>query len=84
MKARSSASVRTYLPNVNLVELLEAKLGYAFSVKGLLIEALPHPSQQEAGATYCYQVQLIFVLNFIHLTRRAGRVRGCLDPVAKF
>ncbi|ONM08178.1 hypothetical protein ZEAMMB73_Zm00001d033627 [Zea mays] len=51
----SSASVRTYLPNVNLVELLEAKLGYAFSVKGLLIEALTHPSQQEAGATYCYQ-----------------------------
>ncbi|WVZ67722.1 hypothetical protein U9M48_016765 [Paspalum notatum var. saurae] len=55
MKAMSSASVRTYLLNVNLVELLEAKLGYVFSVKGLLIEALTHPSQQEAGATYCYQ-----------------------------
>ncbi|KAJ1286734.1 hypothetical protein BS78_03G374900 [Paspalum vaginatum] len=55
IKAMSSASVRTYLPNVNLVELLEAKLGYVFSVKGLLTEALTHPSHQEAGATYCYQ-----------------------------
>ncbi|XP_062207830.1 endoribonuclease Dicer homolog 3a isoform X2 [Phragmites australis] len=55
MKAMLSASVRTYLPKVDVVELLEAKLGYAFSVKGLLIEALTHPSQQESGATYCYQ-----------------------------
>ncbi|CAO1940652.1 unnamed protein product, partial [Urochloa humidicola] len=55
VKAMSSASVRNYLPKVDVVDLLEAKLGYAFSVKGLLIEALTHPSQQESGATYCYQ-----------------------------
>ncbi|RCV28682.1 hypothetical protein SETIT_5G422300v2 [Setaria italica] len=55
VKAMSSASVWNYLPKVDVVELLEAKIGYAFSVKGLLIEALTHPSQQESGATYCYQ-----------------------------
>jgi dsRNA-specific ribonuclease len=36
--------------------MLEAKLGYSFSVKGLLVEALTHPSQQELGAKYCYEV----------------------------
>ncbi|RLN24659.1 hypothetical protein C2845_PM07G32210 [Panicum miliaceum] len=55
VKAMLSASVRNYLPKLDVVELLEAKLGYLFSVKGLLIEALTHPSQQESGATYCYQ-----------------------------
>ncbi|CAL5041650.1 unnamed protein product [Urochloa decumbens] len=55
MKVMSSASVRNYLPKVDVVELLQAKLGYVFSEKGLLIEALTHPSQQESGATYCYQ-----------------------------
>ncbi|ONM35331.1 dicer-like 104 [Zea mays] len=55
MEALSSASVRNYLPKVDVVELLEAKLGYTFQMKGLLIEALTHSSQQESGATYCYQ-----------------------------
>ncbi|KAG2602779.1 hypothetical protein PVAP13_5KG708000 [Panicum virgatum] len=55
VKAMLSASVRNYLPKVDVVELLEAKINYVFSVKGLLIEALTHPSQQESGATYCYQ-----------------------------
>ncbi|KAG2580123.1 hypothetical protein PVAP13_6NG318200 [Panicum virgatum] len=55
VKAMLSASAWNYLPKVDVVELLEAKLGYVFSVKGLLIEALTHPSQQESGATYCYQ-----------------------------
>jgi endoribonuclease Dicer len=64
MEALSSASVRNYLPKVDVVELLEAKLGYTFQMKGLLIEALTHSSQQESGATYCYQVWLIFILNF--------------------
>lgn len=67
MEALSSASVRNYLPKVDVVELLEAKLGYTFQVKGLLIEALTHPSQQESGATYCYQVWLIFILNLASL-----------------
>nr|CAB3475177.1 unnamed protein product [Digitaria exilis] len=56
MKAMSSACLRNYLPKVDDLELLETKLGYAFSVKGFLLEALTHPSQQESGATYCYQV----------------------------
>lgn len=56
MKAISAASMRTYLPKVNFVELLEAKVGYVFSEKGLLIEALTHSSHQESGATYCYEV----------------------------
>ncbi|KAF8664946.1 hypothetical protein HU200_054266 [Digitaria exilis] len=55
MKAMSSACLRNYLPKVDDLELLETKLGYAFSVKGFLLEALTHPSQQESGATYCYQ-----------------------------
>ncbi|XP_025817136.1 endoribonuclease Dicer homolog 3a-like isoform X3 [Panicum hallii] len=54
-KAMLSASVRNYLPKLDVVEMLEAKLGYLFSVKGLLIEALTHPSQQVSGTTYCYQ-----------------------------
>lgn len=58
MKAMSSACLRNYLPKVDDLELLETKLGYAFSVKGFLLEALTHPSQQESGATYCYQVWL--------------------------
>ncbi|KAG2593731.1 hypothetical protein PVAP13_5NG012593 [Panicum virgatum] len=55
VKAMLNASVRNYLPKVDVIELLEAKINYVFSVKGLLIEALTHPSQQESGATYCYQ-----------------------------
>ncbi|TVU36101.1 hypothetical protein EJB05_18017 [Eragrostis curvula] len=78
MEATSSASVRTYLPKVDLVELLEAKLGYVFSVKGLLIEALTHPSQQESGATYCYErleflgdaVLDILITNHLFLTHK--------------
>uniref|UniRef100_A0A0D9V9B3 Uncharacterized protein n=1 Tax=Leersia perrieri TaxID=77586 RepID=A0A0D9V9B3_9ORYZ len=50
-----SASLQTYLPKDNLFEMLEAKLGYSFSVKGLLVEALTHPSQQKLGAKYCYE-----------------------------
>jgi hypothetical protein len=65
-KAISSASMRTYLPKVDLVELLEAKLGYIFSAKGLLIEALTHPSQQESGATYCYQVCGLYVASLTY------------------
>uniref|UniRef100_A0A0E0FXC3 Uncharacterized protein n=1 Tax=Oryza nivara TaxID=4536 RepID=A0A0E0FXC3_ORYNI len=55
VQAILSASVQTYLPKDNVFEMLEAKLGYSFSVKGLLVEALTHPSQQELGAKYCYE-----------------------------
>uniref|UniRef100_A0A0E0JSJ4 Uncharacterized protein n=1 Tax=Oryza punctata TaxID=4537 RepID=A0A0E0JSJ4_ORYPU len=55
VQAILSASVQTCLPKDNVFEMLEAKLGYSFSVKGLLVEALTHPSQQELGAKYCYE-----------------------------
>ncbi|CAM0884261.1 unnamed protein product [Alopecurus aequalis] len=51
----SSASMRTYLPKVDVIKMLEAKVGYAFSVKGLLLEALTHPSHQESAERYSYQ-----------------------------
>lgn len=38
------------------IENLEAKLGYEFSNKDLLLEAITHASQQEMGISYCYQV----------------------------
>jgi endoribonuclease Dicer len=44
VKTMSSASLWNYLLKVDVIELLEAKIGYAFSVKGLLIEALTHPT----------------------------------------
>jgi endoribonuclease Dicer len=51
-----SASMRTYIPKVDVIKMLEEKLGYAFSVKGLLLEALTHPSHQEWPERYSYQV----------------------------
>ncbi|XP_044974254.1 endoribonuclease Dicer homolog 3a-like [Hordeum vulgare subsp. vulgare] len=49
-----SAPVMTYPPKID-VEMLEAKLGYVFSVKGFLLEALTHSSQQESAERYSYQ-----------------------------
>lgn len=37
------------------MEILEAKLGYEFTNKDLLLEAITHASQQEMGISYCYQ-----------------------------
>jgi hypothetical protein len=72
-----NASMRTYLPKVDVIKMLEAKLGYAFSVKGLLLEALTHPSHQESAESYSYQVLvdvtcysywclLIFIMQFLY------------------
>ncbi|KAF8393640.1 hypothetical protein HHK36_021886 [Tetracentron sinense] len=49
------ASIWCCTPKVNEIEVLESKLDYCFSVKGLLLEAITHPSQQELGVGYCYQ-----------------------------
>lgn len=38
------------------IDALESKLGYKFLNKGLLLEAITHASQQEAGSGCCYQV----------------------------
>ncbi|MCL7031503.1 hypothetical protein MKW94_015389 [Papaver nudicaule] len=40
-------------PKVDEFKMLESKLGYTFSVKGLLLEAITHASQQEVS--FCYQ-----------------------------
>ncbi|KAL7001836.1 Endoribonuclease Dicer 3a [Sarracenia purpurea var. burkii] len=51
-----SASLHSYFPKAKEIEVLESKLGYEFSVKGLLLEAITHASEQELGVDYCYQV----------------------------
>ncbi|KAK9099556.1 hypothetical protein Syun_026601 [Stephania yunnanensis] len=53
-KAIYDASLWCCVPETNLL-MLESKLNYAFSVKGLLLEAVTHASQQELGFSYCYQ-----------------------------
>jgi len=55
-EAKSKASQLCYLSKVNEIEKLESALGYSFSVKGLLLEAITHPSYEELGLGYCYQV----------------------------
>ncbi|KAI3877798.1 hypothetical protein MKW92_013413 [Papaver armeniacum] len=43
-------------PKVDEFNMLESKLGYNISVKGLLLEAITHASyQQEVGVGFCYQ-----------------------------
>ncbi|PWZ54428.1 Endoribonuclease Dicer 3b [Zea mays] len=54
-KYNSNASRMCYLSKIKDIEELEAKLKYNFSVKGLLLEAISHPSVQELGVDYCYQ-----------------------------
>ncbi|KAM0863296.1 hypothetical protein ACQ4PT_044679 [Festuca glaucescens] len=50
-----SAPVKNCLPKIGVIGMLEAKLGYTFSLKGLLLEALTHPSQRESAERYSYQ-----------------------------
>uniref|UniRef100_K4AJR2 Uncharacterized protein n=1 Tax=Setaria italica TaxID=4555 RepID=K4AJR2_SETIT len=54
-EVKSNASRLCYLSKFKDIEELEAKLKYNFSVKGLLLEAITHPSLQELGVDYCYQ-----------------------------
>ena len=58
VEAITTASLRSYVPKDNEIATLESKLGYEFSVKGLLQEAITHASQQELGVGYCYQVAM--------------------------
>jgi endoribonuclease Dicer len=71
-KYNSNASRMCYLSKIKDIEELEAKLKYNFSVKGLLLEAISHPSVQELGVDYCYQVseaefQYISLLHLSHI-----------------
>lgn len=56
IEAKNIALCWSYLPKFNEIKSLESKLAYTFSVKGLLLEAITHPTQQELGIAYCYQV----------------------------
>ncbi|XP_024966955.1 endoribonuclease Dicer homolog 3a isoform X2 [Cynara cardunculus var. scolymus] len=49
------ASLHKFAPKLNVIKNLESKLGYEFRVKGLLLEAITHASDQEQGVGYCYQ-----------------------------
>ncbi|XP_039124414.1 endoribonuclease Dicer homolog 3a-like isoform X1 [Dioscorea cayenensis subsp. rotundata] len=51
-EAVKAISMRSYLLKINEIQVLEAKLGYNFNVKGLLLEAITHSS---IGVDYCYQ-----------------------------
>ncbi|KAL5698311.1 helicase protein [Ranunculus cassubicifolius] len=52
--AISSSSCR-YTPEAYMLQNLETKLNYSFTIKGLILEAITHASQQELGVDYCYQ-----------------------------
>ncbi|URE47590.1 Ribonuclease III domain [Musa troglodytarum] len=54
-EAIRTASGWTYLPKIHEIETLESKIGYKFTVKGLLLESITHASQQELGVFFCYQ-----------------------------
>ncbi|KAG6498755.1 hypothetical protein ZIOFF_038477 [Zingiber officinale] len=54
-EALRSASVWTHHPKIDDLYTLESKIGYEFSNKGLLLEAVTHASQQELEACFCYQ-----------------------------
>ncbi|KAK6912889.1 Ribonuclease III domain [Dillenia turbinata] len=82
-EAIKSASLFSYIPKANHIDNLEAKLGYQFSNKGLLLEAITHASEQEVGAAgYCYQ-RLEFlgdsVLDVL-ITRHLYQSHAEIDP----
>ncbi|KAK4422330.1 Endoribonuclease Dicer3a [Sesamum alatum] len=49
------ASLYSYAPKAEDIGILESKLGYIFSTKGLLLEAITHATEPEQGIGYCYQ-----------------------------
>ncbi|TKY74840.1 Endoribonuclease Dicer-like 3 [Spatholobus suberectus] len=54
-EAITAASLRTCVPKESEIASLEKKIGYEFSVKGLLLEAITHLSEKELGIGYCYE-----------------------------
>ncbi|PNY04416.1 endoribonuclease dicer 3a-like protein, partial [Trifolium pratense] len=54
-EAITAASLHTYTPKLNEIAILETKIGYKFSVKGLLVEATTHLSETEHGTGCCYE-----------------------------
>lgn len=54
-KAITSASLHSYAPKVQNIQSLETQLGYQFAVKGLLLEAITHGTEEQ-DVGLCYQV----------------------------
>ncbi|KAK7410183.1 hypothetical protein VNO78_00768 [Psophocarpus tetragonolobus] len=50
-----AASLHTCVPKESEIASLEEKIGYEFSVKGLLLEAITHLSEKELGIGCCYE-----------------------------
>ncbi|KAL8236785.1 hypothetical protein R6Q59_017866 [Mikania micrantha] len=75
------ASLHAYTPKLEALQSLESKLGYEFAVKGLLLEAITHASNQDQVG-YCYQ-RLEFlgdsVLDLL-ITRHLFNKHNDIDP----
>ncbi|TKY74839.1 Endoribonuclease Dicer-like 3a [Spatholobus suberectus] len=54
-EAITAASLHTCMPKESEIASLEKKIGYEFSVKGLLLEAITHLSEKELGIGCCYE-----------------------------
>ncbi|KMS95354.1 hypothetical protein BVRB_009010 [Beta vulgaris subsp. vulgaris] len=54
-KAINLASDRSCNQKVDHVTALESKIGYDFSTKGLLLEAITHLTEKDSGVGYCYE-----------------------------
>lgn len=62
VEAINSASLHSIVPKVaDEIAALESKIVYEFSVKGLLLEAMTHPSCQEEAPGYCYEASGSFL-----------------------
>lgn len=54
-KAITSASLHSYSPKIEHIQSLEMQLDYEFVVKGFLLEAITHGTEEQDGGL-CYQV----------------------------
>lgn len=66
-EAITTASLRSYNPKANEIAILESKLHYEFSTKGLLHEAITHASEQESGVGCCYEVMMTVICGALDL-----------------
>ncbi|KAF1865258.1 hypothetical protein Lal_00004632 [Lupinus albus] len=81
-EAITAASLHAYVPKVREIGSLEMKIGYEFSIKGLLLEAMTHVSEKEVGIGCCYE-RLEFlgdsVLDLL-ITRHLYQSHTDIDP----
>ncbi|KAG9129978.1 hypothetical protein Leryth_007097 [Lithospermum erythrorhizon] len=54
-EAIKRASLHSWTPKSKDIETLESKIGYRFTVRGLLLEAITHATTNEKDGGYCYQ-----------------------------